>query len=391
MGKLNYVYAYISIITAIATLGMDGYLVKEILEKPLKKNVILGTAFVLRLIALILSFTTILIIFYVLKLSNEYFSLYLVAALSIALSPFDLIDIEYQTKLQSKRTVIAKNTAYFFGAIFKLLLLIFKQPLIFFAVAMGVESLIAYCILVFQYQVTSSGVQIWKFNLKICGELLNKGWPFILSSVSVILYMRLDQIMLGNLLNSTAVGEFSAAVKVSEIFLFLPVAISSSYYATLMNSLNNNDVAGYRKKMQLLFKWMFLLSVIIALTIALFSKVIVSILYGGQYAQTAILLRIHIWSIIAIFLGVSGNQYLVLENLQKYSLYKTLIGLFTNVVLNLILIPLLGAIGCAIATLVSYFMSAIISNLFFTKTRILFQYQILSFAKEIKHSINDVK
>lgn len=377
-GKLNYVFAYITILLAVTTLGMDSFLVKELLVNPLGKDKLLGTAFVFRLLSVLISSVVILFVFYCMHFTAEYYHLYLLLLLSLVLTPLDLIDIEYQSRLQSKRTVLAKNTAYFMGAICKVFLLISHKPLIFFAAVAGLETFVAYLILLLQYQIKGPGVGVWKVDFALGAVLLKKGWPFILASVAVILYMRIDQIMLGNLLGNKAVGEFSAAVKITEIFLFVPLAVSSSYYSTLMESVNINDTVGYHRKLQLLFNWMSLIAIVISIGITIFSGLIVSILYGSKYKETAGILSIHVWSLVAIFLSVVSSQYLVIENLQKYSLYRTVVGLISNIVLNLLLIPYMGTKGAAIATLISYFISGVFGNLFFGPTRIMFRYQVNS-------------
>ncbi|SEW14397.1 polysaccharide transporter, PST family [Chitinophaga sp. YR573] len=378
LGKMNYIAAYIGILTTIASLGMDQFLVKEILARPLEKSQLLGTALIFRIISVIILSLGLLGVFYMMHVDREYYLLYFVLLFTFIPTPFDLIDVEYQSRLQSRRTVIAKNSAYFVGAILKVVFILLHKPLLYFAAVVGAESLLAFLILILQYQIGSDGLQTWKFNLDLGGELLKKGWPFILSSIAIILYMRIDQVMLGNLLNSTAVGEFSAAVKITEIFIVIPIAVSSSYYSTLMNSINNNDFAGYRRKMQVLFNWMFLISFVIACGVTLCSDLIVHVLYGQQYVETAGIMRIHAWTIVTLFWGVVSSQYLVIENLQNYSLYRSVIGLVLNVGLNLILIPYMGAYGSAVATLISQLVSAVFGNLLFKPTRVIFKYQVNS-------------
>jgi len=378
LGKLNYMAAYVGILITISSLGMDSFLVKEILVRPEEKSQILGTALVMRMVSIVILALGLWGIFAWMGLELEYYMLYLFYLLTLFPTPFDLIDIEYQSRLQSKKTVIAKNAAYFAGAILKAVFIISHKPLLFFAAVIGGESILAYTILIIQYQIGGDGIRSWKFKTAIGAELLRKGWPFVLSSIAIILYMRIDQIMLGNLLNTTAVGEFSAAVRITELFIIMPIAVSSSYYATLMASVNSGDLEGYRRKMQALFNWMFLISFVTACGVAIFADLIVDILYGKQYAETAGILRIHGWTIITLFWGVVSSQYLVIEDLQNYSLYRSVIGLVLNVILNLFFIPILGAYGSALATLISQFFSAVLSNLFFKPTRPIFRYQLNS-------------
>jgi O-antigen/teichoic acid export membrane protein len=83
-------------------------------------------------------------------------------------------------------------------------------------------------------------------------------------------------------------------------------------------------------------------------------------------------LSIHIWAGVFVFLGVASSNYLIAENLTKITFYRTLAGVTVNIFLNLILVPFYGIMGAAFATLVSQFVSAFFSNLFFKKSRIIF-------------------
>jgi len=99
------------------------------------------------------------------------------------------------------------------------------------------------------------------------------------------------------------------------------------------------------------------LSLVIAIPFAILAPLLVEMLFGVNYASSAAILRVHIWAGVAVFLGVASSQYLTAEGQQKMSLYRTLTGLIVNVALNVLLIPTYGAMGAAIATLVSYFVA----------------------------------
>lgn len=377
-GKLNYIQAYISILITISVLGMDGFLVKEILESPKRKNYLLGTSFVLRAgTAIVISALTYFVFLYT-GLDKEGYIIYSFLLLTVLLTPFDLIDVEYQSKLKSKRTVLAKSIGYICGAALKIILIILKMPLVYFAAVMGVEVLLAYGLLVLQYNLGESSIFNWRYNGKITLELIKKAWPFIVSGLVVILYMRLDQIMLGNMISEEEVGQFSAAVKITELFLFLPMAIASSNLPALMNAKQQNGHAGLLSDLERLFNWVFIIGLVIATGTTIFSKLIVGILFGYQYEEAAKILVIHVWSLIAIFMGVVSSQYLVIEGLQKYSFYRTTIGLATNIILNFLFIPVMKGYGAALATLLSQFTAACFANLIFPETRILFIMQMRS-------------
>lgn len=378
-GKLNYVLAFISIIIAFSTLGIDNFLVKELIERPQEKESLMGTAFILRLTAVLISSLIILPTFFALSVPANYYQIYFILLLTAFVTPFDVIDIEYQSVLSSKKTVVAKNISFACGAFFKLYLIFIKADFTWFVWAVALETLTAYLILLAFYQKSEKSVFSWGFKTTYIKELLQKGWPFIISGIAVIIYMRLDQIMLGSLLGSRAVGEFSAAVKVSEMFHFIPLAISSSLFAPLIKIKKEKGLQAYHDYNQNYFNWLFLISFAIALFITLLSPLIINILYGKNYAESTSILQIYVWSIVPVFLGVASGNYLVIEGLQKYTFYRSVIGLVINLLLNFIFIPKFGGQGAAISTLISQCVASILANCFFKQTVFLFRMQIRSF------------
>lgn len=377
-GEIHYTAAIITIITTIANLGMDSFLVKEIVAAPESKNEILGTAFVTRLAFIPIGIVAALIYFYVTQVPPHYYYIFAFLSPGFLISPFDLIDLEFQSRLKSKLTVICKNIGYFIGASLKIYCLVTEKSVLWFAATMGTEALFSYILLIFKYQ-SDQNIFQWAFNKERAMKLLTAGWPFMISNLAIILYMRIDQLMIGTLSGESELGLFSSAIKITDIFVFIPVAVSGSYLSTLVKIRKEQSEAVYIEKMCIFFCWMARISIVIAIIVSIFSQQIIGLLYGAQYAPAYSILIVHIWSLVPIFLGVAAGQHLVIADLQKYNVYKTTIGLVLNVGLNVILIPKMGAMGAAIATLVSYYVSAIFSNFFFNATKELFQFQMKSF------------
>jgi PST family polysaccharide transporter len=375
-GKLNYISAFVSILTVIAKLGMDGFLTKEILQHPESKNEILGTSFLIRLVLLPVLFVSTLGYFYLQNLETEYYFLLAFLFLNVVITPLDLIDLEFQARLQSKLTIISKNIAYVLGAVVRLGLILSQKSILWFAAVMGIEAVLSYVLLLMFYQ-RNDNIFNWRFDKSSAVSLLKTGWPFILASMAVILYVRLDQIMIGDMAGDRELGIFSSATKISDIFVFLPMAVSSSFLPSLVAAKKQGE-AIFIQKIQFFINWMTRISLALAIGVTLFSDQIISILFGPEFQSAGYVLSVHIWALVPMFLGVATTQYLVIENLQKFSLYRTLLGLVTNVGLNIFLIPKYGALGAAIATTVSQFVAAVFSGVLFKQTRILFKMQMKS-------------
>lgn len=377
-GKLNYISAFVAILMTVAKLGMDGFLTKEILQHPNSKNEILGTSFFIRVFLLPFLFLFVLVYFYVENFEQDYYWLFAFLSLNVVIVPLDLIDLEFQSRLQSKLTIISKNIAYVLGAIVRLYLILNKESLIWFAAAMGIEAALSYIFLLVVYQ-KNDNILKWKFSKTMAVSLLKEGWPFILASLAVILYIRLDQIMIGNMVGEEELGLFSSAIKISDIFIFLPMAVSSSFLPSLVSAKKRGQEA-FVQRIQFLINWMMRISLVLSLGITLFSDQIIQVLFGTEFIAAGRILSVHIWALVPTFLGVATTQYLVVESLQRYSLYRTVLGLVTNLALNVYLIPKYGALGAAIATTISQSVAAIFSGLLFKQTRILFKMQLRSLA-----------
>jgi PST family polysaccharide transporter len=233
---------------------------------------------------------------------------------------------------------------------------LFKFPLVAFAWISTLEGPLFGTILVARHRRVAPRVRFKIPQLSTLAYLFGQGWPLLLSSISVILYMKMDQIMLKFMCGDLETGIYLAAVRLSELWNFIPVVICSSIYPSILKA-RETDSVKYARRTQLLCDGLYHLSLASAVFITLFAAPIVKTLFGSAYLASIPVLQVHIWSTIAVFLGIASGQWLVAEGLQFISLIRTALGLLVNLMLNLVLIPNYGALGAALATTVSYFVA----------------------------------
>jgi len=159
--------------------------------------------------------------------------------------------------------------------------------------------------------------------------------------------------MIKNILDSNELGFYAAAVKLSEAWYFIPVALTNSLYPAIVNAKKVGEEF-YNNRLQKLYDILAWMAIAIAIPVSIFSREIINIIFGKEFHSAAPVLTIYIWAGVAVFLGVASSQYLITENFTKLSLYRNLFGVVINVGLNFILIPAYGIIGAALATLISY-------------------------------------
>ena len=368
-GKWNYAIAFISLISAIATLGLDQIVVKHLLDKKEKAEVLLGTAFSLRLIGSFVSTLIIVVYFILFKNDSLLFFVAILTSGNLWFQAFDVIDFKNQSLLQSRKTVVAKNSAFVIISVLKLVFIYFKYSLLTFVFLALLESLLGSIGLILYYGFDN--FKKWKFNSNYCVNLLKEAWPLILSTIVIMMYMRLDQIMIGEMIGDKGVGLYTVSTKFTELFYFLPSVFVTSFFIKLVDKFNS-DIYHYHTLCLKLFKLLFAISFSISIFFTFFSNHIIIFLYGNEYIMSIFALKISIWTGIFVFWGVGAGNMLVVEKLNKHNLMKSLQGLGLNIVLNLILIPMYGINGAAIATLISQFYASYLYYFFYKKTRHIF-------------------
>ena len=366
-GKWNYSIAIIAILSALSTLGLDQVLVKNLVENESDEDQLMGTAFFMRFLGAIL--VTIIGCVYIYYQNNSLLLIItFITALNVVFQSFDVIDLKLQSVLKSKVSVIIKNSAFIITSILKLIIIYNKGGLLAFVIVSLVEIIIGAIGLILNYGLLR--VLKWNFNAGYAKKLLTECWPLLLSGIIILLYMRIDQVMIGNMLNSADVGFYSVSVKFSELWYFIPTVFVNSFFPKLIKM--RGDAVQYKKFCSKLLKILFVISFSISILLSLFAQKLIGTLYGSSYLASAFALKISIWTSIFVFWGVGVANMLLIENLNKHNLYKSIQGLILNVLLNLLLIPRMGISGAAIATLISQFYASYLYYLFPKATRHIF-------------------
>lgn len=375
LGIYNYALALVGLFTPFANFGLNQIVVRDLVNFNDAKNEILGTAFVLKLVGGILLFLLLPLGFYMLNPNENLAAIIVVIiAAGIIFQCFEVIEFWFQSQVESKYTVFAKSTALIVTSCIKVFLIKIQAPLIAFVWTSLIEILLITLFLIITYYKDGNNLIYWRYQFSQAKRLVRESWPLILTGVAITIYMKIDLIMLGNMLGSKTVGIYSSAVRISELWYFIPVAITSSVFPSIVKA-KQIDENLYYQRLQKLFNLMVFTALIIAVPMTFLSGFVVTLLFGQEYLESAGVLSIHIWAAIFVFLGVAQGPWNITEGLQRLSLTRGLMGAGINVVLNFILIPQYGASGAAIATLISYAIPNYFANFFNIKTAKIFQIQ----------------
>lgn len=375
-GLLNYAMALAALCGVLAGLGLDGIVVRNLVRNPEHRDWLLGTAFMLKLAGGIVAFVLSLAVATLLR-PHDALALWLVGivAAGTIFQALDAIDFWFQSRVESRYVVYARNAAFLAASVAKIALILAQAPLIAFAwVALGEIALGAGGLLT-AYRWQGHGLRAWRSTPQCAGELLKESWPLVLSGLAITVYMKIDVVMLGEMVGDQAVGIYSATVRVSEIWYFIPVAIVSSVTPALIEAKKVSEGL-YYQRLARLFRLLAGVALTVAILMTFGAGFVTDLLYGEAYSGASVVLAIHIWAAVFVFLGVAQGPWSINEGLTKLLLFRTLFGAIANIALNLMLIPSHGAIGAAVATVISQALSAVVLNAFNSKTRKIFVLQV---------------
>lgn len=362
-GELAYAVAFVAIFQVVAQLGLDSLVVRDIGADPSNAAERLGTALRLRLITGFAGWAAAVGGMALLRPGDtQVLLLVAIVAGGIALQAADTVDLWFQSQTQSKRTVAAKGVAYLTASALKVALIVWQAPLVAFAWVLLAEAAVSALALVVVYRRYPAPAR-WRWSMPSARELLREAWPLLFASLAVVLYMRLDQIMLRELVDERELGIYSAGWSLSALWYFVPLAIYSST-APAFSRLKVQSEAAYSAALGQLFTLMWVISVSVSVVMALSSGILIDLLYGAAYRDAAPVLALHVFANIPVALGVAQSLWITNERRPHFALYRTLFGLLVNVALNLALIPRYGAMGAAMATVAAQFAAAVLFNVF---------------------------
>jgi O-antigen/teichoic acid export membrane protein len=377
-GQYSYAFAFTAIFGGIAKLGLDGIMVRELVNHPEMRDTYLGTAFWLKVIgAFVVMGSMVAIVPFTNNDTTTNLFIFIITA-GLIFQSFEVVEFYFQSQVLAKLVAICKVIQLALSSMIKIYLLLNEAELIYFVVVTTFDMLSLAVSYYVAYKVRENLAFYKYFDIKIAKQLLKYSWPLIFSSIVVSVYMRIDQIMIKEMLGEHEVGIYSAAVRLSEAFYFIPVLITASLFPAILNAKNQSEEL-YRIRMQRLYTLMVWLAIAIAVPMSFLADWLILLLFGHEYKDAGQVLMIHIWSSIFVFIGVAASKWVIAENFLKNALLRTSMAALLNIVLNIILIKWYGVLGAAVGTLLSMMFANFISLYFWGKTRPCFYAQLRGF------------
>ena len=376
-GLLSYANSYVGIFTAIAILGLDGIVVRELVKSPDQRDTLLGTSFLLKVVGTLLMWVLILATLFFSNNDPLTSALIAIIAFGVLFQTFNVIDYNFQAEVKLKYVVHSQIVQLIVSSITKLVLILKGLPLVWFAAVYSLDAIILAVGLAYAYSRNSGSIKKWKWNAKVALALLLDSWPLMFAYMSYLIYAKIDRIMIKEMLDEHNVGIYSAAYILYEAPLFISLMIAKSVYPILVQYYQDNK----NKFFQLystLSSYMTLLSYLIVLFIFIFHEILIQITFGESFEESSKILMLLSFGMIPMFNAFLRSSYITISGNQKIILYTTLFSAMLNIVLNLLLIKAYGVIGAVYATVFTQTLSLIVLNFAFTNTRSIFFIQAKS-------------
>lgn len=360
-GIISYAASLIAFVTPIAYLGFDHVLVQEITIHSKEEGGIIGSSIVATMISSFFSLlgvttysliadwgqltTTIVVALYGLMLFSQ---------------SLELIKYWFQAKLLSKYMSIVSLFAFAFVSGYKIFLLATKQNIAWFAISNSIDYFIIAVALIIIYR--KLGGQKLFFSKEIVKRMWNSSKHFIVSSLMVVIYAQTDKIMLKQMLGNSAAGLYSAAVSTAGLTSFIFCAIIDSFRPVIFKYKDQNNKK-YESSIEQLYGVVIYFALLQSLVITILAPLLIQVLYGSSYSQSSDVLRIVVWYTTFSYMGPVRNIWILAENKQQYMWIINLSGALANVIMNLLLIPVFGMIGAAIASLLTQFFTNVVMSM----------------------------
>jgi len=358
LGILSYATAFVALFSPLTSLGLEDIAARDLVRNPEYKDETLGTAFILKLLGgSVLFVVAICTIFFLRRGDSHLHWLVGIIAAGSIFQAFNIIECWFNSQVNAKYVVLAKSAAFFLCSVIKIVLLIKGASLIAFAWVITFEVAVGSLGLVVAYKSKIGPLGNWQGTLKRSRNLLKDSWPLFFSFIAIVIYQQIDQIMIGEMVGNKEVGIYSVAVRLAQVWTFIPLAVFWTAYPSIIKAKAISDEQFYLL-LQKFYNLMVLLAYAVAIPVSFIAQWLVVALYGEAYARAGMMLIVLTWASLFMSMEYARSAFLNTMNLNRIYLIAVVTGSILNVILNYILIPRYGGMGAAIASLISCWFAA---------------------------------
>jgi PST family polysaccharide transporter len=353
-GTYSYVLTWAAIFSPLALFGIGENTVRHLVGSPDREGRVLATALMLRIascaLAAILTVAVFLCAGSHADASAGQLSL---ALMSLAAYPLLVLEPYFQAHSKARIITLCGLGSGLAVAGVKILGILMVAPVGFFLAAYALETVLLGASLLGAYLATTNAPRHWGFDLSLAKTLCKEALPMIVGGFAILIYNQSDMLLLGMLLDSPhEVGLYSAAYRVSTMWVFIPLAVITSASPFLYRLLAAEDPL-YEKRLLQMASLCMAIAYGFCLVLTIFPELILRVLFGSEFTAAAPALRVHVWSNIFAILSMAQNSWILGRGLLWAAMQNTICGALINLGLNLLVIPSYGAVGASWTTVIA--------------------------------------
>jgi O-antigen/teichoic acid export membrane protein len=367
-GTINYALAFAGLFGFIASFGVDSILVRELVKTPEKKEELLGTSFTLKLLGALIAIIITIIATFVVKQSSFNRILIIIFTTSFIFQSVNVVSAFFQSRVEAKNNVWAQVIAGMVSSVLKIIFILSGADLWWLILIFTLDACWQSLLLVLIYRRRGHRLSAWRLSWSLARQIVSTSWLLMLSAAVSFILLRIDQVMIGQILGTVEVGLYAVAVKFVEVWYFLPAIISASLFPAILNA-KKTDINIYQRRLSHFFVFMLIFALFVALGTVALSYYLVVGLFGAEYLPAVAVLRVYAWSSLGLFLNWAFYQQLIAENRLSLIFFSNFAGMILNVCLNFLFINRFAIIGAAWATLISYLLVPAIMFGYFRLTK----------------------
>lgn len=369
-GIIAFATAVYTLLVIIVSLGIDDIIMKDMLQYEEKQGSIQGSALFVKSAAAFLVYG-IIFIYFLINYSGEKLYSVLIITGAVLFQPLSVFSCIFLINAQAKYTSIARMISYTLSSLLKIILIIFKAPVTYFAFAVFIDYAVLYLTVILMYKYKKYTVSGWHIDISYIKYILKSAVPLFAAVLFYTFYQKVTVIIISSMYSDYASGIYSAAARLTEIWYLVPAVLMTAFYPAVVKAKQISEEE-YNKRIKTLFYVTTVPFILMAFFAALLSPFIIKILYGEKYIQSSIVLALTIWSVPFISFYVISSKCFILENKVKHLLLRSALSFILIIFLSCILGSFYYLKGFSIAVVVSSFISFFLIDLFFKDTRELF-------------------
>lgn len=372
-GLMNYVVSYVALFQVFASFGLDNIEIREEAKckgigehgrtPSAEANTILGTAFGLKLI--FAAITMILVITTAWFFEADTFTKWMITlySLSMIMQTFSVIRNYFTSIVWNEYIVKTEISRTLIGAGIKVVLLLLHAPLVWFIAATLFDTVLIAGGYLLSYRKKIASPRLWVFNKATAKYLIKEAFPLLLSGAAVIIYQRIDQVMIGNMIDKEAVGYFSVATAFVSVLMFIPITMTDTYMPIISN-LWHTDKEKYKHQNQQFMNITVWGTLLCSIGVCLLSYPLIRYTFGEQYLPAVSILQVLAFKAVSVAFSNVAGRMIVAEGLQKWTILRDTTGCVVCVLLNYLLLPRFGVIAAAWIAIASNLAAGYLSSIF---------------------------